>query len=311
MGHKINILISESDYTSFHSVWMEKIWQEYFDLIIVRLDCDISYDKTRTLIATRGYGEVWYRRFLDQGLKIIIDNTWEMVGLAPKLDQNYHTHIMENRNWYWYNESLWYRHLGYHEYKPEKTYKKTALIPMNGGRQHRASLKTALHPWSDRIILSAGWCNQYLPGDMTDRSHGNWERYFNHDWYNQTFFSIVAETTVGIGAKSIFVTEKTYKPLAFYHPFMVLGQPGVLTHLKSQGFETYNNLFDESYDSIADIDVRIDQIVGQVSTLVPGPYDSETQKKIQYNHDHFFDKDLVVGKIIQEIINPILEFANA
>jgi hypothetical protein len=314
MSHKISILISESEYTSFKSVWLEKIWQEYFDLILVEQDYNKTFDKKSTLIATNCKEVVtrnnWYQRFLDQGVGLIIDNLWEIRDTEFNLGPEYRTYTMENKNWFWYNESLWNRHLGHHNYQPNKEYDKVALVPMNLHKPHRESLRIALTPYANELIMSAGWNGQFLPGDLIDQTHGDWQRFFNPDWYNKTYFSIVTETTTFKGYR-LFITEKTFKPMAFYHPFMVLGQIGVLAYLKSQGFETYENLFDESYDNIDNVSARINQIVEQVKKLKPGPYDTVTQQKIKHNHDRFFDKSLVISKITQEIINPILEFVNA
>ena len=40
------------------------------------------------------------------------------------------------------------------------------------------------------------------------------------------------------------------------------------------------------------------------------PLDAVTLAKIQHNHQRFFDQVLVTHRIQQEIINPILEYAN-
>ena len=42
-----------------------------------------------------------------------------------------------------------------------------------------------------------------------------------------------------------FITEKTFKPIMYGHPFIVLGNPGIMSQLESWGFMTFNNLFDQ------------------------------------------------------------------
>jgi hypothetical protein len=307
MNSKISILISSTEYTSFHSTWLEEVWKQHFNLILVDNETDTSYDKTRTLIVTNGLREPWYKKFSDNGFKVVVDNTWEAVGTSPRLE-HCHTHVMEHKSWFWYNESIWYRQLGYHEYLPQKNQDKVALLAMNRPHPYRVDLRKALEPVADKIIMSAAWLNQYLPDDL-DCTHGQWQRYFNPSWYDRTYFSIVTESNVT--GPEVFVTEKTYKPLAFYHPFVVLGQPGILSLLRSQGFETFENLFDETYDSSADFAKRISQIVDLVTTANFKEYDSLTRKKIQHNHDLFFNQQRVMENLTRDIVDPILEFANA
>jgi len=107
----------------------------------------------------------------------------------------------------------------------------------------------------------------------------------------------------------VFITEKTFKPLAFRHPFVVYGHAGTLARLHSLGFETFNNLFDESYDSIIDNKDRGHAVVTAVNAFCPEPYSAETQQKLTHNHAHFFNRKLVEQRIRTEILEPLLHYA--
>jgi hypothetical protein len=50
--------------------------------------------------------------------------------------------------------------------------------------------------------------------------------------------------------RGLFITEKTFRPIAMGHPFIVLGQPSLLKKLQSLGFKT--DFIDTSYDEILD-----------------------------------------------------------
>ena len=65
--------------------------------------------------------------------------------------------------------------------------------------------------------------------------------------YSNSYYSLVTETQTS--KESLFITEKTYKPILMGHPFMILGCPTTLSYLKSKGYYTFPELFDESYDS--------------------------------------------------------------
>ena len=81
------------------------------------------------------------------------------------------------------------------------------------------------------------------------------DRYIHTKHFTDTYFSIVTETTwesLGWEVGSVVrVTEKIYKAVAL-HPFIVVGNKHTLKYLHSVGFETFPELFDESYDEIDD-----------------------------------------------------------
>ena len=62
----------------------------------------------------------------------------------------------------------------------------------------------------------------------------------------------------------IFITEKTYKPIYTGHPFIIWGNPGTLTYLRSIGYKTFPTLFDESYDNELDPVKRLEMIILQI-----------------------------------------------
>jgi len=64
--------------------------------------------------------------------------------------------------------------------------------------------------------------------------------------YKNTHFSLVSETFTG--SKVRLVSEKTYKPIMMGHPFLIHGTTGTLSYLQSLGYETFQNIFDETYD---------------------------------------------------------------
>lgn len=57
------------------------------------------------------------------------------------------------------------------------------------------------------------------------------------------------------------ISEKTMKPIAMLHPFIIMGQPGILKHLQGMGFKTFHGWWDESYDNILDPNQRFDALI--------------------------------------------------
>ena len=121
------------------------------------------------------------------------------------------------------------------------------------------------------------------------------------DLINDSYFQIVTETWFSVtqgGKKSNALTifEKTYKTL-MCHPFIVLGRPGIIKNLKEKGFQTFPELFDESYDEIEDDYERFTKIVSEVKRVceldineLHEIYSTKLLPKIVYNQKHLYDK---------------------
>jgi hypothetical protein len=108
----------------------------------------------------------------------------------------------------------------------------------------------------------------------------------------------------------MFLTEKIFKPLAFYHPFMVISTPNVLTHLEELGFETFENLFDQSYDTLTDIDSKLEIIRNNIDNFKYTEYNKLTWEKLTHNHNTFFNREKIIKMTIDEFIVPTIEWIN-
>ena len=243
----------------------------------------------------------WAQHMAESGCKVLINNLWEQT------DTNYTwARYLTNTNWFWYNESLWYDQLGYRDYRPNRTYQHLAFMPINRPNDCRDRVVEQLAPELDRILYS--YQDKTLPNDAP-RNHVHWQRYFNPDWYDSTCFSLVVETTEQLPVNGIpFVTEKSFKPVAFRHPFQIQAAPGTLEYIQAQGFVTYNNMFDESYDLLSG-DARLTKIQQNLREFKQEPYTAETLERIEHNHARFFDHTVVSQRIQQEIIDPLREYA--
>lgn len=139
------------------------------------------------------------------------------------------------------------------------------------------------------------------------------QREYRPEWYNKTHFTLVpefsnileADTTFPVN-DSVFITEKSMKPIMYGHPFIILGDTGTYDTLESWGFHTFPELFDQKFDKESDIDTKIDMVVEQVSKY----QNKDVQDKVIHNFNHFWNTDFVERLIIEEMIMPILEFVN-
>jgi hypothetical protein len=297
---KTKIILRSEEFTSFTSHYLESLWGKYFD--IEWYDPGKTYGQSGTLFVVwwQNADDDYSKDLRDQGHKVVVDNLWEVS--ASRTDYYW----LENSNWFWYNESLWWQSLGYHQYIPHKQYSKLAFMPISRVNHTRDQIVTKLTPVLDNFIWS--YRDKKLPNDL-DSTNNNYQRFFNPNWYDDTYFSTVVESQQQ--GPCYRPTEKIFKTCAYYHPFLLIGQHHTLKRLKQLGFETYNNIFDESYDDIIDFDLRLNAVIKNINNFDPVPYDAETQCRLQHNHDHFFDQPLVESCIVTEIIEPLLEHAES
>lgn len=286
---KILLVLSPNAFTSFESAYLLEMWERYFD---IEKYCGQAVNP-RTIFVSK-FIEPWLTDKKNAGAKVAVDNLWEYFEYP-----SYYTIV--NRNWFWYNESLWYKSLGYDSYIPAPSFTHTAFMPINAKRSWRTDLVHKLGTRLDKFLWSYN-SEKLLPGDC-DKSNPGWQRYFNPDWYNSTEFSFVVESNL---VDDSFVTEKTFKPIAFNHPFIVYGPTSVLKHLRENGFETFDNIFNESYDTQANSLDRLEVLINNVDNYAGR--DRLTHEKVKHNTQRFFDSELVLRRIYHEIVTPLIEY---
>lgn len=84
----------------------------------------------------------------------------------------------------------------------------------------------------------------------------------NKEPYVNSYFSIVTETAFNeqIGMTS----EKIWRPMLHFHPFIVHGSKHTLKEIKKLGFKTFHPYIDESYDEIAVPQLRMEKFTNEV-----------------------------------------------
>lgn len=82
----------------------------------------------------------------------------------------------------------------------------------------------------------------------------NWATEFDYKHiHNQTLFQVVNEThAYNFEGTSLFYSEKTFKPIINFQPFLIWGQKGCNHELKKFGYKTYEDFFDLSFDLVDD-----------------------------------------------------------
>ena len=92
--------------------------------------------------------------------------------------------------------------------------------------------------------------------------------------YTDTYFSVITETNAlatgpngGYSGPGRLLSEKTFKPIAYCHPFIITARPHTLALLKGLGYKTFSPYIDERYDAVTDDSTRMIMIATEIKRL--------------------------------------------
>lgn len=126
--------------------------------------------------------------------------------------------------------------------------------------------------------------------------------------YDHSLFSIVTETN---WCDYLFLSEKTAKALLARRIFVFFGSAGTLEFIRGFGFRTFDEVIDESYDTISEDHTRFDRAWQQVVTLYRAePYETFRQCHdiLKHNYNHIRNRDYFINPVkiwIRDIISQI------
>ena len=175
------------------------------------------------------------------------------------------------------------------------------------------SILDAVKPLTARYPdIESVFAQQTLPinfeGETDHPMHSCWLSLF--DQSAESLLYLVTET-VATGRRH-HITEKTFKPIALGMPFVIVGTQGSLEYLRSYGFRTFEDIWDESYDQ-ADDSVRIERIasllrsLNELSTEAKQDLFDQAQAVIEHNWNHFYGGgfERILWTELQEMLNGI------
>ena len=119
---------------------------------------------------------------------------------------------------------------------------------------------------------------------------------FNH--YFDTYFSIVTESIFRESSPNdmeLFISEKIWKPIMNYHPFILVANPGSIKQLKEYGFKTFHPFIDESYDDCLSNQERFLLIEKEIKKLCSLPIEEihewywSVMDILEHNYYHFYN----------------------
>ena len=130
--------------------------------------------------------------------------------------------------------------------------------------------------------------NDFVKYELFDNLWG--EIYLNAEPYVDTYFSLVTETVFNYPYS--FRTEKTWKPMAMAHPWIIAANKGFYKDIKNLGFKTFSHLINENFDNIDNSQDRLNAISETVKDLCKSDLDSfldAARDTCEYNQHHLKD----------------------
>jgi hypothetical protein len=129
-----------------------------------------------------------------------------------------------------------------------------------------------------------------FPGETDAPMHSCWLSLFDES--ASSLLYLVTETVAT--HQRHHLTEKTFKPICLRMPFVLVATRGSLAYLRSYGFRTFGDFWDESYDDESDDDLRVEKIARLLKQL-----DTKTQEQkqqlfdsmqevLEHNYNHFY-----------------------
>lgn len=286
-----------------------------------------TYDTKSTVFVVNQYqyaqDQARIDALIDSGYRCIFENLLE-IGPMPTadLDRPGTLHLyggsrqrpcgLENPQWIWIWSYLMYRYRWPQDLNSRRydAWNRKFLLLMKELRPFRTDIFNCFQPILDQGLYSYVARGHVLPAGLEPMTP-TWEFQVNTEWYNRTAVSVVVETNMFEHADDIFITEKTYKPIMMGHPWVILSSPGAVALLKTWGFESFDNLFEETYDQIAAVDRRIYHAYMAIKYLNIDHYDAETLRRIQHNQQQFGNETKQRELLQKSLIDPVIEWVHS
>jgi hypothetical protein len=168
-------------------------------------------------------------------------------------------------------------------------------------KSYRVALYTELYPYRHEGILTLGrgdfgtdfynnFYNEDLFGNLYPKTKNKFKKLKLHptlpdvydvnvsvenpvsdpdsDKFYQSYLHVVAESFFEDLPPMKFFSEKVFKPVIYFQPFVMLNQYKTLSEFRDLGFETFPEIIDESYDDIKNDEVRFYKTVLSITDFL-------------------------------------------
>ena len=165
--------------------------------------------------------------------------------------------------------------------------------------------RTCVYENVDISVIAKKYNNIYSDIEQVFRSAdlpklfpGEEEQYMTSCWL--TNFDESADSLVYVPTETVYfgqrlhITEKTFKAIALEMPFVLVAPAHSLRYMRSYGFQTFQGIFDESYDEETNDIKRIEKVVKLLEDLNTLSIKERQQIHracvpiVEHNFEHFY-----------------------
>ena len=151
---------------------------------------------------------------------------------------------------------------------------------------------------------------------------------YDYDFFSQGLAQAHADTDISVVVESnaypieqgFFSTEKIYRPIASGQAFIAFAQPSYYENLRRLGYETYELIFNEKHDSIANDFERcasVARTVQRLARLESGEFAAlmeRTRRIRKHNHRVFLQRTSLATVALNftgplEPLRPLLRYS--
>ena len=185
-------------------------------------------------------------------------------------------------------------------FAPEhKQFEFNFVCPQRIYKPHRAALQNTLDPSIGNVSLQTKGIELAYPSLSVEEYDTTYDNLANllamRKNYNTALLTVVSESQYS--EEYGIITEKTFNAIVAGTPFLMCAHRLALEHIRHYGFQTYNYIFDETYDELDNV-VRTKDMVDSnwrftqepISTVEMQKIFKDCQGLINFNRDYFFDQ---------------------
>lgn len=147
------------------------------------------------------------------------------------------------------------------------------------------------------------WSQWNTIKDSLESWHNTWLPMDNHPAWFDTYINIIGESTV---CDRIFLSEKTWKPIASGQLFVMFGNPGSIAHLRDLGVDVFDDIINHKYyDTEPNWKIRLEKLYAVVDSLINQDLSAiytQTQERRLNNKQNF-----LAGNFDRQYYNQIMD----
>lgn len=140
------------------------------------------------------------------------------------------------------------------------------------------------------VTITDKYFMRYMPeGTITEFTEGNYENGKIEEVYRDIFVDIVNESRYAQPTGNY--SEKVFHPIWYKKPFVLVAPPHTLKYMREQGFKTFSEFWDESYDDITNHEDRLFAIFNLINYIDSKSIDElrELYKQMKDVLDHNYN----------------------